>query len=214
MPKKVEPMRQPLFSGSASANLIVDTSVIINLNATGQAAEVVRAFGVMLHASTVVRDELVADRFSARNDAELAKRLVDDGLLEFVELDEEGQTIFASLVTGSAADTLDDGEAATLAAGVVMGHTVVIDERKAQRIAGERFTSMQIITTADILCSERVVEGLGTAEVGNLIFNGLVGARMFVPERHHVWVAGLLGDRIVQCHSLPAALRQATRQAG
>ncbi|UIJ82407.1 hypothetical protein [Rhizobium leguminosarum] len=207
-------MRQPLFSGSVSPNLVVDTSVIINLNATGQGAEVVRAFGVTLRASTIVRDELVADRFSARNDAEMAKTLADDGLLEFVELDDEGERLFASLVSGSAAETLDDGEAATLAAGAVLGNTVVIDERKAQRIASERFRTIQIITTADILCSERVVSGLGTAAVGNLIFNGLVGARMFVPERHHGWVADVLGERITKCHSLPAALRQISGQTG
>lgn len=207
-------MRQPLFSGSVSPSLVVDTSVIINLNATGQGADVVRAFGVMLRASTIVRDELIADRFSARNDAKMAKKLADDGLLEFVELDDEGERLFAGLVSGSAAETLDDGEAATLAAGAVLGHTVVIDERKAQRIAGERFTSMQIITTADILCSERVVSGLGTAAVGNLIFNGLVGARMFVPERHHGWVSDILGERITKCHSLPAALRQVAGQTG
>lgn len=207
-------MRQPLFSGSVSANLVVDTSVIINLNATGQGAEVVRAFGVTLQASTIVRNELVADRFSVRNDAEMAKKLADDGLLEFLELDDEGERLFADLVSGTAAETLDDGEAATLAAGAALGHTVVIDERKAQRIAGERFTSMQIITTADILCSERVVSGLGIAAVGNLIFNGLIGARMFVPERHHGWVADVLGERIIKCHSLPAALRQAVALAG
>ncbi len=202
-------MRQPLFSGSVSAHLVVDTSVIINLNATGRAGDIVRAFGVKLRASTVVRDELVADRFSARNDAEMAAALVSEDLLEFVELDDEGERIFGSLVSGSAAETLDDGEAATLAVGAVVGHTVVIDERKAQRIAAERFAGMQIIATADILCSERVVTSLGAERVGDLIFNSLMGARMFVPERHHSWVIDLLGARAIECHSLPAALRQA-----
>lgn len=202
-------MRQPLFSGSVSAHLVVDTSVIINLNATGRAGDIVRTFGVKLRASTVVRDELLADRFSGRNDAELAAALVDEQLLEFVELDDQGEDIFASLISGSASDTLDDGEAATLAIGAVSGHTVVIDERKAQRIAAERFAVMQVIVTADILCSERVVTGLGAKQVGDLIFNSLAGARMFVPERHHAMIIELLGARAIECHSLPAALRQA-----
>jgi predicted nucleic acid-binding protein len=202
-------MRQPLFSGSISAHLVVDTSVIINLNATGRAGDVVRAFGVKLRASTVVRDELVADRFSGRNDAELAAALVDAELLEFVELDEQAEDIFASLISGSAADTLDDGEAATLAVGAVSGHTVVIDERKAKRIAAERFAVMEVIATADILCSERVITGLGAKQVGDLIFNSLAGARMFVPERHHARVLDLLGARAMECSSLPSALRQA-----
>ncbi|MBY5637854.1 hypothetical protein HFO39_24350 [Rhizobium leguminosarum] len=207
-------MRQPLFSGSVSAHLVVDTSVIINLNATGRATDIVRAFGVKLQASAVVRDELVADRFSARNDAEMAAALVREELLEFVELDDEGERIFASLISGSAAQTLDDGEAATLAVGAVLGQTVVIDERKAQRIAAERFDGMQIIATADILCSERMVANLGAEQVGDLIFNSLTGARMFVPERHHGWVIDLLGPRAIECYSLPAALRQAARQTG
>jgi len=193
---------------------VVDTSVIINLNATGRATDIVRAFGVKLQASAVVRDELVADRFSARNDAEMAAALVREDLLEFVELDDEGERIFASLISGSAAQTLDDGEAATLAVGAVLGQTVVIDERKAQRIAAERFDGMQIIATADILCSERMVANLGAEQVGDLIFNSLTGARMFVPERHHGWVIDLLGPRAIECYSLPAALRQAARQTG
>lgn len=206
-------MRQPLFSDSVSAQLVVDTSVIINLNATGRAADIVRAFGTPLRASTVVQDELAADRFSARNDAEMASELAAQGLLEFVEFDEEGEQIFANLISGSAAETLDDGEAATLAIGVMLGQTVVIDERKALRIASERFSAMQVIATADILCSDRVVPGLGIPQVGDLLFNGLTGARMSVPERHHVLVAEILGPRIIECRSLPAALRQAAQQA-
>ncbi|MBY2940923.1 hypothetical protein HF264_14555 [Rhizobium leguminosarum] len=202
-------MRQPLFSGSVSAHLVVDTSVIINLNATGRAGDVVRAFGVKLRASTVVRDELLADRFSGRNDAQLAAALVDEELLEFVELDDRAEDIFASLISGSAANTLDDGEAATLAVGAVSGNTVVIDERKAQRIAADRFAVMQVLATADIFCSERVVAALGAKQVGDLIFNSLAGARMFVPEKHHASVVDLLGARAAECHSLPAALRQA-----
>lgn len=202
-------MRQRLFSGSVSTYLVVDTSVIINLNATGRASDVVRAFGVKLRASTVVRDELVADRFSGRDDAQLAAALVDERLLEFVEFDDQAEDIFASLISGSAADTLDDGEAATLAVGAVSGHTVVIDERKAQRIAADRFAVMQVLATADIFCSERVVAALGAKQVGDLIFNSLAGARMFVPERHHASVVDLLGARAAECHSLPAVLRQA-----
>ncbi|WP_313903246.1 hypothetical protein [Rhizobium leguminosarum] len=183
--------------------------MIINLNATGRAGDVVRAFGVKLRASTVVRDELLADRFSGRNDAQLAAALVDEELLEFVELDDRAEDIFASLISGSAANTLDDGEAATLAVGAVSGNTVVIDERKAQRIAADRFAVMQVLATADIFCSERVVAALGAKQVGDLIFNSLAGARMFVPEKHHASVVDLLGARAAECHSLPAALRQA-----
>ncbi|WP_244563911.1 hypothetical protein [Ensifer aridi] len=141
----------------------------------------------------------------------MASELAAQGLLEIVEFDEQGEQIFASLISGPAAETLDDGEAATLAIGVMLGQTVVIDERKALRIASERFATMQVIATADIICSDRVVADLGIPQVGDLIFNGLTGARMSVPERHHGWIADILGPRILECRSLPAALRHAAQ---
>jgi len=208
MPKKVGPMRQPLFSGKISGPLVVDSSVIINLNATGRASDIVRAFGVTLCASTVVRDELQIDRFNGRDDGRLARALVYERLLEFVPFDDDGEFIFASLVTGSADQTLDDGEAATLALGATHGRTVVIDERKALRIAADRFAAMQVIATADILCSDLVLAAFGRQQVADLVFNGLTGARMGIPERHHDFVAELLGPRIAECRSLPASLRQ------
>ncbi|SEI15010.1 hypothetical protein SAMN05216228_102888 [Rhizobium tibeticum] len=208
MPKKVGPMRQPLFSGKISAPLVVDSSVIINLNATGRASDIVRAFGVTLCASTVVRDELFIDRFNGRDDAGLARALADERLLEFLPFDDDGELIFASLVTGSADQTLDDGEAATLALGLVHGRTVVIDERKALRIAADRFAAMQVIATADILCSDLILSTFGREQVADLVFNGLTGARMGIPERHHGFVSEILGPRIAACRSLPASLRQ------
>lgn len=156
-----------------------------------------------------MRDELSVDRFNGRDDAGLVRALVDEGLLQFVPFDDDGELIFAGLVTGPADQTLDDGEAATLALGGVLGQTVVIDERKALRIAAERFAAMQVIATADILCSDLVLSGLGREQVADLIFNGLTGARMGIPERHHGFVVEVLGPRIVECRSLPAALRQA-----
>jgi hypothetical protein len=95
----------------------------------------------------------------------------------------------------------------------MLGQTVVIDERKALRIASGRFAAMQVVATAGILCSDRVVAGLGIPQVGDMLFNGLTGARMSVPERHHGWVAEILGPRIIQCRSLPAALRQLAQQS-
>lgn len=201
-------MRQPQSSVRARASIVVDTSVIINLNATANATEIIRAFGVTLSASDIVRDELILDRINGRNDGELAEGLVKEGLLEFLPFDEEAERLFESLVSGPAQATLDDGEAATLAVAVSLNRTAVIDERKAIKISGERFPGLELMATADILRSEEVFAALGSAGIADALLRGLKDARMAVPERHHDWVAKLLGERIVECRSLPAALRQ------
>ncbi|GAA4129445.1 hypothetical protein ACFFTN_09780 [Aminobacter aganoensis] len=202
-------MRQPQSFGETVPPLVVvDTSVVINLNATGRANDIVRAFGVTLCASGVVRDELFLDRLNGRDDAGLAQLLVKDGLLEFLPFDVESESLFESLVAGPAEKTLDDGEAATLALAAAWSGVAIIDERKAIKIAGDRFPDLQLRTTADILRSDRVFAALGRAEVAEAVFNGLKEARMAVPAFHHDWLVGLLGERIVECRSLPAALRQ------
>lgn len=201
-------MRQPQSSVRSHAAIVVDTSVIINLNATAHATEIIRAYGVTLCASDVVRDELILDRINGRNDGELAQRLVQEELLEFLAFDEEAEQLFESLVSGPAEMTLDDGEAATLAVAVSLNRTAVIDERKAIKISGERFPGLELMATADILRSDEVFAALGSEGIADALFRGLKGARMAVPERLHDWVVELLGERIVECRSLPAALRQ------
>ncbi|BBD36371.1 MULTISPECIES: hypothetical protein [Phyllobacteriaceae] len=202
-------MRRPQFSGDLPPNLVADTSVIINLNATGAAHEIIRSLNVKLSASTVVRDELIHDRISGRNDADLAQRLVQDELLQFAEFDEKSGAIFESLVSGTAETTLDDGEAATLALAVSSQGLAIIDERKAIRIATHRFPTLQLLATVDLLRLDRVLLALGNERLAKAVISGLKDARMAIPERHHGWIADLLGDQIVECRSLPAALRRA-----
>ncbi|TPK85703.1 hypothetical protein FJ936_09190 [Mesorhizobium sp. B2-4-13] len=203
-------MRQPRFSGDLPSHIIADTSVIINLNATGIASDIIRSLNVTLRASAVVRDELIDDRISGRNDADLAQQLVRDGLLQFVEFDDESEAVFESLVSGSAETTLDDGEAATLALAITSQGLAIIDERKAVRIAGDRFPALQLLATADLLQSDRILRALGNERLAQAVLRGLKGARMAVAERHHDWIIDLLGDQIGECRSLPAALRRAS----
>jgi predicted nucleic acid-binding protein len=201
-------MRQPLFFVDRHVSLVADTSVIINLNATGLASEVLRTLNVVLLASTVVRGELIVDRNNGRHDGGLAADLVASGQLEFREFDEQGEDLFEALVTGSAEATLDDGEAATLALAMSAGLPAAIDERKANRIAAERFPEMRLLSTAELLSSEILISSLGVEAVATAVFTALRDARMAVPELHHPWVADLLGEKISECRSLPASLRQ------
>ena len=65
------------------------------------------------------------------NSSERLSTLVESGIVEIVELDDSSQECFESLVIGPAVDTLDDGEAATIAYARATGTVALIDERKA-----------------------------------------------------------------------------------
>src|SRR5690349_856533 len=57
--------------------------------------------------------------------------LLRTGLVRKVSIDAADEELYLSLVSGEAAQTLDDGEAATLAWAASHGSVAIIDERKA-----------------------------------------------------------------------------------
>ena len=54
--------------------------------------------------------------------------------MRVVQLGDDGKRVYGSLVEGTAARTLDDGEAATIAYAHEAGAVALIDEKKAQAI--------------------------------------------------------------------------------
>jgi predicted nucleic acid-binding protein len=192
-----------------AALIAADTSTVINLNATGCAREIVSAIPNKLVVVDVVPDELNEGRRRGRQDADLLDQLVASGLVEVVKLDEACAPHFEKLVVGPAAMTLDDGEAATIAYAVGHKGIAVIDERKATRIAAERFANLRVGCTVDILAHPKVQKCLGKKTLGDAVFNALYRGRMRVFQQHVEWVIGLIGaDRASECTSLPSSIRQ------
>jgi len=101
------------------------------------------------------------------------------------------------LVAGSAADTLDDGEAATLACALERGGIAVIDERKALRLCGARFPGLATASSLDLLSHGAVVGALGTKALAEAVFRALRDARMQVFDRHLDWAVELIGKEKV-----------------
>jgi predicted nucleic acid-binding protein len=114
--------------------LITDTSAVINLNASGKAAEILHALPYKIAIVDVIPRELEVGRERGRRDAELASALVKAAHLQVVPLGDVGWGHYEGFVTGPAADTLDDGEAATIAYALEAGGVPIIDEEKATRI--------------------------------------------------------------------------------
>ncbi len=142
---------------SPSDLAIIDTSVAINLNATGCAARILAALPFRLLMTSIGAAELRHDRRAGRNDGALLAALVTEGLIRMVTLGTRGNEVFASLVIGPAAETLDDSEAATIAYAVERDISAVIDERKAVRICAQRFPGLRPLSTVDLLAMAETI---------------------------------------------------------
>lgn len=190
------------------ALLVMDTSVVINLNATACAADIVSVLPYDVVVVDVVQGELQEDRRTSREDAVLLAALVESQHIRIVTLNEPALHLFGELVAGPASDTLDDGEAATIAYAISHHAVPAIDERKARRICVQRFGMLQLLSTVDIFADATVEAALGRAKLSNAVFNALRDARMRVLPERLAWVVALIGtERAAQCPSLPRQMR-------
>ena len=191
-----------------SVSVVADTSVVINLNASGSAQGILEALPNPFLVVSQVQLELSSDRRTGRSDSFALGELVDSGRVAIVQLGNDGVQYFSSLVSGSAAQTLDDGEAATIAYAMEHNAITLVDERKAHRICAESFPELLRGSTVDILAQEDVVAALGRRELANAVFNALRHGRMRVQSHHLRWVVDLIGlKRARQCISLPRSAR-------
>ena len=188
--------------------IIADTSVAINLNATDRALEILRALPFRVAIIDIVEAELQEDRRTGRRDAALLAELVTAQRISIVSLNDEALNLFGELVAGSAAETLDDGEAATIAYAATHGAVPVIDERKGRRIYNQRFGGLRLLSTAQLFMQPAVEAALGRDALRDAVFRSLQNARMRVLPDYVEWVVALIGiDRALQCPSLPKQAR-------
>jgi predicted nucleic acid-binding protein len=199
----------PLLSSVDPSHLLVaDASTVINLNATGCAESILRALPNRVAVVDAIPDELELGRRRGRRNTDLLNDLIAMSLVAVVQLDEASGQHFESLVVGSAAMTLDDGEAATIAYAIAHGAVAIIDERKANRICSERFPALGVISTVDLFAQPAVLEALGQDKLAQAILNALQLARMRVLAHRVDWVVQLIGPhQAALCASLPRAVR-------
>ena len=190
--------------------VIADTSVVINLNASKCAETILDALpNPFLVVSEVVL-ELESGLQTGRNDAAALDAWHTSGRVQIVPLGDTGTRHFFNLVSGLAAQTLDDGEAATIAHALETEPPAIplIDERKANRICAHRFADLVTGSTVDLLAQDDVQAALGSARLADAVFDALLGGRMRVLPHHLDWVVDLIGpERAKQCESLPRSVR-------
>ncbi len=131
-----------------ASSLILDASVLINVLATRQAAAILCAFASVGVCSAVEQEStfLRADQPGDPPERISLHPLIADGLLQRYDLRSEEEDLFVNL-----AAELEDGEAMTMAIAHSRGLAAAVDDRKARRIAGERFPGLVLLRTSDIL---------------------------------------------------------------
>lgn len=188
--------------------LVADASVWINIIAGGQAMAILNALARPLILPRIVLGELERGRDKGRATAERMVELIEMGLVEVADLHADAETTFMSLIVGPVSETLDDGEAATLAHALQIGGTAMIDERKAIGLAGRRFPTLPIVSTTELLLSSMTREVLTDEQIAEMLHAALQSARMRVSDEHMAEVCQRLGpSRAADCISLPAAMR-------
>lgn len=195
-----------------SCPLVIDTSVVINLNATGCAAQILAAVPNRIVVTDIVANELEAGRAKGRTDAEQLARLVASSHVRRVPLSPAAEGYFLNFVVGDGASTLDDGEAATIACAVADGGIPIIDDKKAVALCRRNFPTKVIGSTVDLLAQPSIGKRLGATMLAESIYLALTVARMRVPDERMDWVVGAIGSaRASECHSLPVTVRNTAR---
>lgn len=190
--------------------LLLDASVVVNLNATGFAGRILEAIptGVIIPAPVVT--ELRRGTPLGHSDATDLEELLAEGLAETMKVPVPAQSEYVALVSGSSANSLGDGEAATIASAYATGGWAAIDERKARRICVERYGEVKLASTVDLLSHPEVVDAFTGHELSAALLAALEVANMQVHEQHMEWVVSRIDPyRISNCMSLPRAVRLA-----
>jgi predicted nucleic acid-binding protein len=201
-------MGSPTCLTDPTALLVVDASIVINLSATGHAREILEILPNRLVAAEAVFVELEEGRQRGWRNADFLKELAAANFVEIVKLGAPGERYFEDLVVGRASETLDDGEAATIAYAAEHGAVALIDERKGKRICGTRFPNLRIGCTVDMFAHPNVEMALGREKLAATVLNALQLARMRVLPHHIEWVVELIGmEKAALCGSLPNSVR-------
>lgn len=208
-------MNSSSFPVSPLVPVVADASVIINLNATDDAAAIIGAFPNPFLVTDNVRRELALGKSRGHLCGERLETLIAQGVVAPTELGPADQTVYRSLVEGPLEGTLDDGEAATIAYSVGNDSIALIDERKAKRICAARFPDVLVMSTVEMLLHETVAERLGESGQREAILGALRDARMHVPQHVLQEVIARLGEhRVAECPSLPRSFRIARESVG
>jgi predicted nucleic acid-binding protein len=201
-------MSSSSFLTDPQASLIADASVVINLNATARAVDIIKAVPNPFLVTENALAELQAGSQRGHQDYEKLLELIEAGLVRRASLGHSGISVYESLIDGSTVQTLDDGEAATIAHAREVSGIALIDERKARTLCASSFPGLLIACTVEFLMHDAITAAIGAQGQADALANALNGARMRVPPEYLEKLRTMIGsERAALCHSLPKMAR-------
>lgn len=199
---KAKKVRQMTFSSclnNRDSDLILDTSVFINLIGSGACGQILEALPNRILITAPALDELIPNPDRSRDDRAAIEKQIQLGRVQVADLESVEWERFEALVTADDRP-LGDGEAATIAVAEQRGALAVIDEKRARIVAPDA----TFASSVDILAHNGVKAALGNFGHTQAVYNSLRQSRMSVREDQVDWVIGLIGlERASECNSLP-----------
>ena len=134
--------------------LLLDASCLLNLHATGFLREIAATLPYQFAVADYVLEQEVLYVWLPESDETREEcvpvdlsPLVSEGLIHVMSLEHlEEQLTFVDL-----AASIDDGEATTGALALHRCCSVATDDRKARRVLGERFSTVPLVSTLELL---------------------------------------------------------------
>lgn len=190
------------------ASVIADTSALINLIASGQVTEILRALPNRCCVTEQVVKELMRGQIKGHDSLRWLNVQVADGRVDLVKLSRAAERDYNALVAGTRARRLGDGELATIAYASYAGGIALTDDRKAVEIASERFPHLLVASSVEVFAQRRVRASLGDEALRQAVIGALKRGRMRVQNSWVAWVVDLIGvESALECPSLFAQLR-------
>ena len=207
-------MSSPKLFANADTPAIFDASPLINLAGTQMARRILQLLPHPLFVPVEVQQDLRRGIANGHSDARLLEDLISEGTVQLVEMGAVARLHFEALVSGPVQESLDDGEAATIACALEHGAIAVIDEAKATRICRIGHAELELVSTTALLLHAKIEDAIGTDSVSESLFRALQVARMRVPIQLLQQVVERLGPELVlQCNSLPKSVRDLKQNA-
>jgi predicted nucleic acid-binding protein len=167
---------------SGSPGLVLDTSVWINLLASGEMRPILVALAVSCVVPAQVLGEIRRHPISGADFSIHDHPILAIDAISIVALEGPELELFLDIVSAPARDALGDGEAAAIAVASSRQLDLVIDDRKARRITRERFSSVRCFWTVDLLRAQPVVNALGALRAEDCFAKAKRFGRMHVPR--------------------------------
>lgn len=203
------------FSSSLASDrspLILDTSVLINLHASGHGARILAAVPNDIIVPEAVALELNTETGKANGEAEFIDALIKAETVHHTSLSDAEYATFEQIVTGR--NSLDDGEAATIAVAAARNALPVIDERKGRSVAKNLMLYRPPAWSIDLFTHPMVQYILGVEASREAVYLALKQGRMRIHEDHCDPIVAMIGrERALDCTCLPNFKMRFRRQS-